>query len=178
MKIPTLFQTPFFHSTCSITSIPKNELLVEQLATDLRARGVRCWFFPESDDIRDVALSFVEIVIEYQDIRLLILSKTTIKDTIIQTRSMPEPQVFRSRASRLVQHALQKEQEEQRIILFVLFLDQEALESPLPWIANLREQGRAIDFTSWEDEEGYQQSLDILYQKLVENEARRTTEQF
>ena len=136
---------------------------MERLTTDLQTLGIRCWSFIRTHDIRNVSSTHTETRMRFQDLFFPVLSTIPGNDVPKEIRGAPKE----------VKMALEREQREQRTILFPIFLTKEALESPLSWVAELREQGRAFDFTNWQDEKSYRHSLDVLLQKLREHEAKR-----
>lgn len=170
-------QAPFFRSTVSVSAVSEEEPFVQQLIGDLQARGIRCWYSRKdipAIDMRDVIGTYTESCMHLQDLYFLIFSKSSIPNMSGFTKHALEAKLVPTiQESKAVRFALEREQQEQRTILFPIFLDHEARESSLPWVAELREQRRAFDFTNWQDERSYRLSFNVLYQKLLEVEAEQ-----
>jgi len=140
----------FYHATF-LSYASEDGSFAHHLHADLQAQGVRCWLAPlkkKTDDANPMQLE--EELHVYEKIFLL-LSKHTLSSDWMESE---------------LQDALEKEQRQQRAVLFLLCLDQVALERCASWALSLRESRHVYDFTHWADPQGYQQAFEGLLREV------------
>jgi hypothetical protein len=126
-------------------------VFARRLHADLQARGVRCWFAPEDLKIGDRFRQRIDEAIHIHEKLLLLLSEHAIVSDWVEDE---------------VEAALEKEQRQQREVLFPVRLDESVIQTPQAWAAKLRRMRHIGDFTNWTDPEAYQQSFERLLRDL------------
>lgn len=150
-----LYRTQTMHSihyhSCFISYSSKDETLARRLHADLQARGVRCWFAPEDMKIGNKIRDRIDEAIHLQDKLLLLLSEHSIASTWVENE---------------VEAALEKEDRQQREVLFPVRLDDAVMQTTRAWAATLRRTRHIGDFTQWTEPEAYQQAFERLLKDL------------
>jgi uncharacterized protein YjbI with pentapeptide repeats len=149
---------PILYHSCFISYSSKDEVLARSLYSDLQARGIRCWFAPEDMKIGDKIRASIDEAIHLHDKLLLLLSEHAIASTWVEDE---------------VEAALEKEQRQQREVLFPIRLDESVMQTSQAWAAKLRRARHIGDFTHWTDPQKYQQAFERLLRDL---KAERNTE--
>jgi TIR domain len=134
-----------------ISYTSKDDILARRLHADLQDHGVRCWFAPEDMKIGDKIRARIDEAIHLQDKVLLLLSKHAIASTWVEDE---------------VEAALEKEQRQQREVLFPVRLDESVMQTSQAWAAKLRRMRHIGDFTRWTDPQAYQKALERLLRDL------------
>jgi hypothetical protein len=101
--------------------------------------------------IGDKIRSRIDEAIHLQDKLLLLLSKYAIASTWVEDE---------------VEAALEKEQWQQREVLFPIRLDENMMQTSTVWAAKLRRTRHIGDFTRWTDPQAYQQAFERLLRDL------------
>ena len=117
-----------------------------------RTKGVRCWFAPEDMKIGDEFRSRIDQAIHVPERLLLILSEQSVKSRWVQKE---------------VETAFEKEDKEQRFVLFPIRVDEAVMETTAGWAADIRRQRHIGDFTRWKDHDAYQKAFDRLLRDLT-----------
>ena len=107
-----------YHS-CFISYSSKDELFVQKLYGDLQNNGVRCWFAPEDLRIGDKTRETIDKAIHMHDKLLLIISKSSVDSQWVEQE---------------VEKALEKERNENRLVLFPICIDDSAFKVKFGWI--------------------------------------------
>jgi TIR domain len=123
---------------------------VDRLYTDLQARGIRCWYSPESLTIGAPQRAALGEAIHQHDKLLLVLSDGALRSSWVESE---------------VETALERERKERRTILFPVRLDDEVLNSPLAWAGEVRRR-HIGEFKDWKSHGAYQHSLGRLLRDL------------
>jgi TIR domain len=142
---------PIQYHSCFISYSSKDEALARRLHADLQDQGVRCWFAPEDMKIGDKIRPRIDEAIHMQDKLLLLLSKHSIASTWVEDE---------------VEAALEKEQRQQREVLFPVRLDESVMQTSQAWAAKLRRTRHIGDFTTWTNPQAYQIAFDRLLRDL------------
>jgi hypothetical protein len=129
----------------------KDEMLARRLHADLQANGVRCWFAPEDLKIGSKFRQRIDEAIHLQDNLLLLLSEHSIASAWVENE---------------VESALEKEDHQQREVLFPIRLDDAVMQTSQAWAATLRRTRHIGDFTKWMDPQAYQRAFDRLLRDL------------
>lgn len=142
---------PIEYRSCFISYSSKDEILAHRLYNDLQAQGVRCWFAPKDLKIGDKFRQRIDEAIYLQDKLLLLLSKHSIESIWVASE---------------VEAALEKEDRQQREVLFPVRLDDTVKETSQAWAATLRRTRHIGDFTNWTDPQAYQSAIARLLHDL------------
>jgi hypothetical protein len=129
----------------------KDEMPARRLYADFQAKGVRCWFAPEDLKIGTKFRQRIDEAIHLQDKLLLLISEHSIASTWVENE---------------VEAALEKEDREQREVLFPIHLDDAVMQTSQAWVATLRRTRHIGDFTNWTDPQTYQIAFDRLLRDL------------
>jgi hypothetical protein len=143
--------SPIQYHSCFISYSSKDDILARRLYADLQDQGVRCWFAPEDMKIGDKIRARIDEAIHMQDKLLLLLSKHALASTWVEDE---------------VEAALEKEQRQQREVLFPVRLDESVMQTTQAWAAKPRRTRHIGDFTRWTDPQAYQQAFERLLRDL------------
>jgi hypothetical protein len=147
----SIMMRPIQYRSCFISYSHHDVLLARRLYADLQSEGVRCWFAPEDMKIGDKIRVRIDEAVHLQDKLLLLLSKYAIVSPWVEDE---------------VEAALEKEQRQQREVLFPIRLDESVMQTSQAWAAKLRRTRHIGDFTNWTDPHVYQQSFERLLRDL------------
>jgi uncharacterized protein YjbI with pentapeptide repeats len=149
--VRSLTRTPINFYSCFVSYSSRDEALARRLRDDLRTQGVRCWFAPEDMKIGDKIRARIDEAISLQDKLLLLLSKHSIASTWVESE---------------VEAALEKEDRQQREMLFPVRIDDAVIQTSQAWAATLRRTRHIGDFTRWTDPREYQKAFERLLHDL------------
>jgi hypothetical protein len=152
---------PIQYYSCFISYSSHDELLAHRLHADLQDHGVRCWFAPEDLKIGDKIRPRIDEAIHLQDKLLLLLSEHALASTWVEDE---------------VEAALEKEQRQQREVLFPVRLDESVMQTTQAWAAKLRRKRHIGDFTRWTDPQEYQQAFERLLRDLKKADEQQDQE--
>jgi uncharacterized protein YjbI with pentapeptide repeats len=147
----SLVGQPFQYYSCFISYSSRDDALAQRLHADLQVKGVRCWFAPEDLKIGDEFRSHIDESIQVYDRLLLILSEYSVKSRWVQKE---------------VETAFEKEDKENRIVLFPIRIDEAVMHSAIGWAADIRRQRYIGNFLRWKDPDAYQQAFNRLFRDL------------
>jgi hypothetical protein len=153
----TQMMAPIQYHSCFISYTHQDEMLARRLHADLQDQGVRCWFAPEDMKIGDKIRARIDEAIHLQDKLLLLLSKSALASAWVEDE---------------VEAALEKEQRQQREVLFPVRLDESVMHTSQAWAAKLRRMRHIGDFTRWADPQAYQQAFERLLRDLKAENAK------
>lgn len=142
---------PVQYHSLFISYSSKDEIVAHRLHADLQDLGVRCWFAPEDLKIGTKLRQRIDEAIHLQDKLLLLLSEHSIASTWVEHE---------------VEAALEKEDREQREVLFPIRLDDAVMQTSQAWAATLRRTRHIGDFTDWTEPQAYQRAFDRLLRDL------------
>jgi len=143
--------SPIQYHSCFISYSSRDDAIARRLHADLQDQGVRCWFAPEDMKIGDKIRARIDEAIHLQDKLLLLLSEHAIASTWVEDE---------------VEAALEKEQRQQREVLFPVCLDEQVMQTTQPWVTKLRRTRHIGNFTRWSDPQAYQQAFERLLRDL------------
>lgn len=138
-------------SGCFLSYSSHDQAFAERLHADLRAKGVRCWFAPHALKIGASIRPTIDASIRLHDKLLLVLSRASIASQW---------------AEQEVEKALERERNEQRLVLVLVRLDQAVMQIEDGWPASIRNTRTIGDFTRWKDHDVYQQAFTRLLRDL------------
>lgn len=142
---------PIQYHSCFISYSNRDNILARRLHADLQDHGVRCWFAPEDLKIGDKFRQRIDEAIHLQDKLLLLLSEHSIASTWVENE---------------VEAALEREDRQQREVMFSICLDNTVMQTSKAWAATLRRTRHVGDFTDWTNPEAYRQAFNDLLRDL------------
>jgi uncharacterized protein YjbI with pentapeptide repeats len=137
--------------SCFISYSSEDQEFAERLHADLRAKNLRVWFAPEDLKIGDRFQERIEESIQLYDKVMIVLSDASVKSRWVE---------------REVNAAREREDRENRTVLFPIRMDGAVMHATAPWAADLRRQRHMGDFTKWKDHDSYQKALERLLRDL------------
>ena len=151
--IPSLIGSlkPIDFYSCFISYSSKDQNFAERLHADLQSKGVRCWFAPEDLKIGEKFWHRIDESIRLFDKLLVILSEHSVTSVWVENEIMA---------------ALEKEHQQQKLVLFPIKLDETVMQTNLPWAANIRRSRHIGDFTNWKNHDDYQKAFNHLLRDL------------
>jgi uncharacterized protein YjbI with pentapeptide repeats len=150
---------PSLFASCFISYSTKDQEFADRLHADLQNNGVRCWFAPEDLKIGDPFQQRIDESIRLHDKLFLILSEHSVNSPWVQDE---------------VEAALERERQEGRSVLFPIRIDDAVMETAKAWAASIRRTRHIGDFSTWKDQDSYQQAFQRLLRDL---KAERKAEQ-
>jgi len=142
---------PIHYYSCFISYASDNEDIAKRLHADLQASGVRCWFAPHDLKPGDFFREEIDKAIHLQDKLLLIFSEQSVASKWVRYE---------------VNRALDREVNQERMILFPIRLDDAVLHTKGDWAHSLRSSRHIGNFTRWQEHQGYQEAFTQLLQHL------------
>jgi len=149
----TTMMHPVQYHSLFISYSSADDMLARRLYADLQANGVRCWITCEDRNIDDKTRLRIDEAVHLQSRLLLLLSRHTIASAWVEEE---------------VEAALEKEQRQQREVLFLARLDESVMQTTQAWVVKLRQHRPIGDFTHWTDQQRYQRAFDRLLRDLKE----------
>ena len=143
--------SPIDFYSCFISCSSQDKEFANRLCNDLRAHGVRCWYYLSDMRIGDKIRTKIDTSILIHDKLLLILSQNSVVSQWVEQE---------------VETALAKERKQNSLVLLPIRLDNTFMEIEYGWptlIYNTRHIG---DFTNWRDWGDYQKAFDRLLYDL------------
>ena len=149
--------SPIDFYSCFISYSSKDQGFAERLYADLQSKGVRCWYAPEDMKTGDEFRSRIDEAIRIHDKLLLVLSEHSVESTWVKKE---------------VETAFEKEEQQKRLVLFPVRLDDTVMQTTKAWAADIRRMRHITDFTWWKDHDTYQKVFTRLLRDL-EAEAQK-----
>jgi len=149
--IPSLIGKGIEYYSCFISYSHLDEEFAKRLHNDLQAKGVRCWFAPHDLKIGDKIRPTIDDSIRVHDKLLLILSEHSVLSDWVEHE---------------VEHALDREKEQKKTVLFPVRIDDAIMESTTGWAGNVKRQRHIGDFTQWKQHDTYQRAFNRLLRDL------------
>jgi hypothetical protein len=152
-QIPFLFwdKSAFEFYSCFISYNNRDEDFARRLHADLQSKGVRCWFAPEDMKIGDKIRQRIDETIRLYDKLLLILSQNSINSAWVEKE---------------VETAFEKESCNNHTVLFPIRLDEQVMQTPTAWAADIRRTRHIGDFSRWKDHDDYKKAFERLLRDL------------
>jgi uncharacterized protein YjbI with pentapeptide repeats len=142
---------PIEYYTCFISYSSKDSDFATRLHADLQQQRIRCWFAPEDLKIGEKFWYHIDESILLYDKLLVILSRHSVNSAWVE---------------REVMAALEKEHDYQKLILLPIKLDEQVMQTTLPWAAYIRRNRLIGDFTAWKEHDTYQTAFTHLLRDL------------
>lgn len=146
-----ILNQPIRFYSCFISYNARNEDFARRIHADLQDGGIRCWFAPEDIKIGDRIRDRIDESIYVFDKLLLILSEASINSQWVEQE---------------VESALEREREQNNIILFPIRLDNAVMKIKSGWAKYIRNSRHIGNFTNWKDHDAYKKSLERLINDL------------
>jgi uncharacterized protein YjbI with pentapeptide repeats len=137
--------------SCFISYSSQDQAFAERLHADLLAKNLRCWFAPEDLKIGDRFHERIEESILLFDKVMIVLSDSSMKSRWVE---------------REVNAAREREDRENRTVLFPIRIDDAVMEAPQPWAADIRRSRHVGDFSRWKDHDSYRRGFERLLRDL------------
>jgi hypothetical protein len=149
--LPSLLEEAIQYYSCFISYSSKDDAFANRLYADLQNKGVRCWFAPEDMKIGDKFRRRIDEAIHFHERLLLILSENSVSSEWVEKE---------------VETAFEKEQRQERTVLFPVRLDEAVMECETGWSSDIRRSRHIGDFRRWKDHVAYQQAFDRVLRDL------------
>jgi uncharacterized protein YjbI with pentapeptide repeats len=149
--LPSLLNEPIQFYSCFISYSRTDQHFAERLHADLQASGVRCWFAPEDLKTGDRFQERIEGAIRVFDKVLIVLSEASVKSRWVE---------------REVNAARDREDRDNRTVLFPIRLDDAVMNAAQPWAADIRRTRHIGNFRDWHQHPEYRKAFDRLLRDL------------
>jgi hypothetical protein len=151
--LPSLISamSPIQFYSCFISYSHRDEEFAKRLHADLQHESVRYWYVPEDLKIGERFRVGIDESIRLYDKLLLVLSKNSVKSQWVEKE---------------VETAMERERQENRVVLFPIGLDEAAQRVKSGWPADVRRSRHIGDFRQWKEHDAYRKSLDRLLRDL------------
>ena len=147
----SLTVNPIDFYSCFISYSSRDQAFVERLHSDLQSKHLRCWFAAENLKIGDRFQERIEESIHVYDKVMIVLSEASVRSPWVE---------------REVNAAREREDREDRTVLFPIRLDNEVIATSRAWAADIRRTRHIGDFTQWKDHDSYQKAFARLLRDL------------
>jgi hypothetical protein len=142
-------ETEFY--SCFISYSSKDADFAARLHAELEKNGVRCWYAPEDIKIGEEFRQKIDDAIRDHDKLLLVLSEHSVRSNWVQDE---------------VEACFEREQRQQRQMLFPIRLDAAVTRTRQAWAAAIRRRRQIGDFTRWREPASYSEALERLLRDL------------
>lgn len=157
-NVPWLRQIQFY--SYFISDSIKDQEFAERLCNDLQGKGLRCWYAPEDMTIGEDLRIRIDESIRVHDKLLLVLSENSVASRWVK---------------REVESAMEHEDEQGRLILFPIRLDNGVNAIEVGWAADVRRSRHIGDFTGWTDRDSDTKAFKRLLRDLKAEPAKDAT---
>jgi uncharacterized protein YjbI with pentapeptide repeats len=147
----SLTRDAFEFYSCFISYSSQDQDFAERLHADLRAKDLRVWFAPEDLKIGDRFQDQIEESIRLYDKVMIILSEASVRSHWVE---------------REANAAREREERENRTVLFPIRIDDAVMDAKQPWAADLRRVRHIGNFHRWKEHDEYQKALARLLRDL------------
>jgi hypothetical protein len=137
--------------SCFISYSSKDDDFAQRLHADLQQKGVRRWFAPEDLKIGEKFRTRIDESIRVYDKLMVVLSENSIRSRWVEDE---------------VEAAFEKEDKQNKLVLFPIRLDDAAMDTDQGWAASLRRTRHVGDCRAWKDHDQYQKSFERLLRDL------------
>jgi len=144
-------ETPIEFFTCCISSSSQDSDFATRLHADLQQANVCCWVAPGDLEGAETFWHRLDESICLYDKLLVVLSQHSVNSTWMEREIMA---------------AREKELTYNKLVLFPVKLDEQIMQTTLPWATEIRTGHHIGDFTRWKDDAAYQQAFVRLLRDL------------
>ncbi len=156
MKALISAMEPVQFYSCFISYSSYDQTFAERLNADLRAKNLRCWFAPDDLKTGDRFQEHIEDSIRAFDKVMIVLSEASLQSRWVE---------------REVNAAREREDREDRTVLFPIRIDDAVMNTTQPWAADIRRSRHIGDFRAWKAHDSYVKALDRLLRDLTAGNA-------
>ena len=151
--LPSLIgsMSPIEFYSCFISHSSKDTPFAERIYAGLQSKGVRCWYAPKDLKIGENFRIGIDESIRIHDKLLLVLSKNSVRSQWVADE---------------VESAMERERNENRLVLLPIRLDDSVTRIKAGWPAAVRRSRHIGDFRQWRDDDAYHKSFDRLLKDL------------
>lgn len=143
---------PIEFYSCFISYSSKDQGFAVRLHADLQAQHLRVWFAPEDLKIGDRFQERIEESIRLYDKVMIVLSEASVQSRWVE---------------REVNAARERQDRENRTVLFPIRIDDAVMSAPQPWAADIRRSRHIGDFRGWKNDDSYQKAFQRLLRDLA-----------
>jgi uncharacterized protein YjbI with pentapeptide repeats len=143
--------SPVEFYSCFVSYSNQDEDFAKRLHADLQDEGVRCWFAPEDLKIGDPFRQRIDEAIRLHDKLMIVLSENSIKSSWVESE---------------VETAFEKEEKQNRMVLFPIRLDESVMRTDMAWAAHIRRTRHIGNFCKWKDHDSYKEGFTRLLRDL------------
>jgi hypothetical protein len=137
--------------SCFISYSSHDQAFAERLHADLQAKNLRCWFSPQDLKIGDRFQEQIEESIRLFDKVMIVLSEASLQSRWVE---------------REANAAREREDRENRTVLFPIRIDEAVMNASQPWAADIRRSRHIGDFCQWKEHDRYQRAFERLLRDL------------
>ncbi len=148
---PSLLNQPIQRYSCFISYSSQDDEFAKRLHADLQDNNVRCWFAPADLKIGDKIRIGIDEAIRVHDKLFLILSENSIDSQWVEQE---------------VETALEKERNEDRLVLFPIRIDDSVFDTKAGWAPFVKNSRHIGDFSNWKEHDCYKESFERILRDL------------
>jgi hypothetical protein len=137
--------------SCFISFNDRDRPFAERLYADMQRSKVRCWYAHNDMRIGAKIRPTIHEAIKLHDKVLLIISESAMESSWVESE---------------VEATLEREHEQNRIVLFPIRLDDTVMHRADGWPADIRRTRHIGDFRNWMNPNSYQQAFERLLRDL------------
>jgi uncharacterized protein YjbI with pentapeptide repeats len=149
--VDSLTNTPNRYYSCFISYSHKDEAFAERLWEKLQANNVRCWYAPHDLPIGAKMRTSIDEAIRFHEKLLIVLSRRSVQSDWVEHE---------------VEHALDREKKEKRLILFPVRIDKAVFSVQDGWVGHVQRQRNIGDFDKWKSHDAFEIAFDRLLRDL------------
>jgi len=158
---PSLLGRAIDFYSCFISYSSDDQDFANLLHARLQDKGIRTWYAPEDLKIGDPFRRRIDEAIRIHDKLLLVLSQHSVISDWVEDE---------------VNAALDKEKEDNKLILFPIRIDDTVMDAKTGWAAAIKRKRHIGDFTNWKDHDSFQKAFDRLLRDLKETKPGSTNQ--
>ena len=144
-------ENPIEFFTCCISFSSHDSDFATRLHADLQQANVCCWVAPGDLEGEETFWHRLDESFCLYDKLLVVLSQHSVNSTWVEREIMAAPE---------------KELTYNKLVLFPIKLDEQIMQTTLPWATEIRTGHSIGDFTRWKDDTAYQQAFSRLLRDL------------
>jgi hypothetical protein len=153
---------PIEFYSCFVSHSSQDAPIAQRINDDLRKNGIESWYAPEDLKIGDRFRLQIDESIKLHDKVLLILSRSSVRSTWVESEVETALEHERRRSQDLPENDWRS-----ATILFPICIDDAVFEASSGWAAEVRRTRHIGDFRSWQDPDRYEAALKRLLRDLA-----------
>jgi TIR domain-containing protein/pentapeptide repeat protein len=147
--------------SCFISYSTKDQDFADKLYKSLQVQRVRCFLATEDLKIGDPFRDIIDRSIKQHDKLLLILSEHSVQSAWVRDE---------------VEAALERERQDDCLVLFPIRIDDAVMDTDKAWAASIRRTRHIGDFTRWKEHDAYQRAFERLLRDLKDESKAKDKE--